>query len=106
MEASASPRKPTVVISCRSAAVAILDVACRSKHSTASSGDMPVPLSITWMRVRPASVTVTDTWSAPASTAFSKSSFTTEAGRWTTSPAAIMSAMFLGRIFSSIYRRE
>ena len=82
--------------------MAILEVAWRSKHSTASSGDMPLPLSMTWMRVRPASVTVTETSSAPASTAFSMSSFTTEAGRWTTSPAAIMSAMFLGSIFSSI----
>jgi hypothetical protein len=84
-----------------------LDVAWRSKHSTASSGDMPQPLSITWMSVRPASVTVTEIWSAPASTAFSMSSFTTEEGRWTTSPAAIMSAMFRGRIFNCmVYRRE
>jgi len=63
---------------------------------------MPQPLSMTWMRVRPASVTVTETCVAPASTEFSMSSFTTEAGRWTTSPAAIMSAMFRGRILSSI----
>src|SRR5206468_12813365 len=35
---------------------------------------------------------------APASSAFSTSSFTTEAGRSTTSPAAIWSATALGRI--------
>ena len=49
----------------------------------------------------------TVTCEAPASMAFSISSFTTEDGRWTTSPAAIMLAMFDGRILSSMcYSRE
>ena len=106
IEASASPLNPKVVMSSRSSAVAIFDVACLSKQSTASSGVMPLPLSITWMRVRPESLMITVIWSAPASTAFSTSSFTTDAGLCTTSPAAIIFAMFPGSILSSIYSRE
>ena len=52
-------------------------------------------------RMRPASVMTTDTLRAPASREFSMSSFTTEAGRWTTSPAAIMLATLPGSILSS-----
>ena len=86
-----------------------MDVAWRSKQSTASTGLMPQPLSMTWMSVRPASVTTTVIWLAPASTAFSISSFTTDEGRWTTSPAAIMLAICAGRIFNlpiRAYSRE
>ena len=90
----------------RSSGVAIFEVAWRSKQSTASSGDIPQPLSMTRMSVRPASVTATDTLSAPASSAFSINSFTTDAGRWTTSPAAIILATFCGSILSSIYSSE
>ena len=84
----------------RSSALAILEVAWRSKQSTASAGLMPQPSSMTWMSVRPASVTTTVTCVAPASTAFSINSFTTDAGRCTTSPAAIMLAICAGRTFS------
>ena len=77
-----------------------MEVACRSKQRTASAALMPQPLSMTCRSVRPASVTTTLTCVAPASTAFSISSFTTDAGRCTTSPAAIMLAICAGRIFN------
>ena len=105
IEANASPLNPKVVMSSRSSAVAIFDVACLSKQSTASSGFIPLPLSMTWIRVRPESLIITEICSAPASTAFSTSSFTTEAGLCTTSPAAIIFAMFPGSILSSILKQ-
>ena len=89
MLARASPRKPIVARASRSSAERSLEVACRSKQSAASSGPMPIPLSSTAMRFRPASLSSTVIREAPASSAFSMSSFTTEAGRCTTSPAAI-----------------
>ena len=89
IEASASPRNPMVFMAKRSSAHDIFDVACRSKHSRASVSDMPQPLSMTVMNVRPASFTMRSTCVAPASIAFSMSSLTTDAGRWMTSPAAI-----------------
>lgn len=46
----------------------------------ASSGDMPQPSSVTRMNSRPPPRSSTVTFRAPASTAFSSSSFTTEAG--------------------------
>ena len=59
----------------------------------ASSGDMPQPSSVTRMYSRAAAAQLHASHSArPASTAFSKSSFTAEAGRSTTSPAAMRSA--------------
>ena len=64
-------------------------VACRSKHRAASPRLMPHPSSITCTSVLPASLRITSREDAPASSAFSRSSFATEAGRWTTSPAAI-----------------
>ena len=60
-------------------------------------GDIPLPSSITWMDVRPASATSTLMCFAPASIAFSTSSLTTEAGRWMTSPAAIWLATLSGK---------
>ena len=106
MEARASPRKPIVVKANRSSALAIFDVACLSKARRASVSDMPLPLSMTWTRVRPPSVTTTCTLVAPASIAFSTSSFTTDAGRCTTSPAAIWFATESGNkcITSFIYQ--
>ena len=89
MAASASPRKPIVPIAARSSAVRSLEVAWRLKAVRASSGAMPQPLSVTRKKVMPPSRISTVTWEAPASTAFSSSSFTTLAGRSTTSPAAI-----------------
>src|SRR5688500_17428252 len=59
---------------------------------------MPLPSSATHMSVRPPSCTVTSTVVAPASSAFSTSSLTTDAGRSTTSPAAIWSATAPGRM--------
>ena len=64
-------------------------VAWRSRASLASSGDMPEPSSVTTIRAAPPPWTSTRTRRAPASTEFSTSSLTTEAGRSTTSPAAI-----------------
>ena len=89
IEARASPRKPMVWSEKRSSALRIFDVAWRSKASRASVADMPLPSSITCMEVFPASTTSTSMRLAPASTAFSTSSFITEAGRCITSPAAI-----------------
>jgi len=52
-------------------------------------GFMPKPSSATLMRERPPFLMVTVTRRASASSAFSTNSFTTDAGRSTTSPAAI-----------------
>ena len=89
MEASASPRNPIVCRLKRSLAWRILEVAWRSKDRRASVSDMPRPLSMTCMEAFPASVTSTFMFVAPASMAFSTSSFMTDAGRCITSPAAI-----------------
>ncbi len=99
IEGSASPRKPSVVNRNRSASVSILLVACRSTERKASSLDMPLPLS--WIRISflPPDSTSIRISSAPASREFSTSSLTTEAGRSTTSPAAILLQRSSGRIF-------
>ena len=96
MAGSASPRKPNVVTPTRSAALVILLVAWRSSASTASSRLMPEPSSLTTIRVFPPCSSSTRTCWAPASMEFSTSSFTTEAGRSTTSPAAIWFATASG----------
>ena len=95
---NASPRKPKLRTPTKSPAERILDVACRASASTASSRDMPEPSSLTRISWRPPSSTAMSMEVAPASSAFSTSSFTTDAGRSTTSPAAIWSATALGRI--------
>ncbi len=92
MEGRASPRKPKVEMESRSSESFSLLVAWRSKASRASSCIMPQPSSVTSMSLRPPASTLTRTRVAPASRAFSSSSFTTEAGRSTTSPAAILLA--------------
>ncbi len=95
---SASPRKPSVAIDSKSSAPLIFDVACRSKASSESSGFMPQPSSVIRIkRLPPDSVSIRID-RAPASSAFSSNSLTTEAGRSTTSPAAILLATFSGRI--------
>ena len=66
-----------------------LEVAWRSKARRASSRTMPWPLSTMRMSLRPPASTSTRMRVAPASSEFSRSSLTTEAGRSTTSPAAI-----------------
>ena len=81
----------------RSSAPAILLVACRSIASRASSGSMPSPSSSTRSDFLPPSSMATAIRRAPASSAFSTSSLTTDAGRSTTSPAAIWFARWSGR---------
>ena len=90
--AKASPRKPRVPILPRSSGVRSLLVAWRRKAVGSSPGAMPQPLSVTRMTPMPPRCISTTTAEAPASMAFSTSSFTTLAGRSTTSPAAIRSA--------------
>src|SRR5439155_1109388 len=89
MLGSASPRKPSVVTQASSSARASLLVAWRAKARSASAAVIPSPSSRTAMRSRPPPARRTSMLRAPASSAFSTSSFTTEAGRSMTSPAAI-----------------
>ena len=96
IEARASPLKPMVCSAKRSLASRIFDVACRSNAMRASLPDIPLPLSITCIDVRPAPLMMTLTCVAPASIEFSTSSLTTEAGRCITSPAAIWFATASG----------
>ena len=89
MAASASPRKPIVATCSRSSSEPILLVAWRFSASGSSSAGMPMPSSSTTMARTPPADSRTLTCVAPASSALSTSSRTTEAGRSTTSPAAI-----------------
>ena len=89
IDGSASPRNPSVRTCARSSKPAIFEVAWRSSASSASSWLMPEPLSRTSISFLPPFSRRTSMTVAPASMAFSTSSFTTEAGRSTTSPAAI-----------------
>src|SRR5439155_276312 len=84
-----SPRKPSVATVGRSSARASLLVAWRAKATSASSAAMPSPSSRTAISSSPPAASRTSTWWAPASSAFSTSSFTTEAGRSITRPAAL-----------------
>ena len=95
----ASPRNPNVAILARSSSPEILLVACRSKASVASCRDMPLPLSITRISFFPPALISMLIRTLPASMAFSTSSLTTEAGRSTTSPAAILFARVSGKTF-------
>ena len=88
IEGSASPRKPSVLISTRLSSVS-LEVACRWTANANSAADMPMPSSVTSMREMPPSRRATAIRVAPASSAFSTSSFTAAAGRSITSPAAM-----------------
>jgi len=88
---SASPRNPKECTHIRSSALRILLVECRKKASGTSSFGIPHPLSVMRIREMPPSLISTVMADAPASMAFSTSSFTTELGRSTTSPAAILS---------------
>ena len=89
IEASASPRKPRLATDSRSSSAAILLVACRVRASARSSLSMPWPLSVTAIRRVPPASSSTTSSVAPASIAFSSSSFRADAGRSMTSPAAI-----------------
>ena len=75
IEGSPSPRKPSVGMVSRSSASLILDVACRSKASIASSRTMPKPLSVTWISSYRLPPRVRGLRVAPASSAFSSNSF-------------------------------
>lgn len=79
----------------RSSSFFTLLVAWRKKAFSTSSRAMPVPLSVTRIYRMPPPWISTVTLVAPASTAFSTSSLTIDAGRSTTSPAAISSATCL-----------
>src|SRR5579885_160264 len=93
MLGSASPRKPSVPMCERSSPPAApsgsLEVAWRSMDRRRSSASMPSPLSSTRMRSMPPLPVAMSMRLAPASSAFSMSSFTALAGRSTTSPAAM-----------------
>ncbi len=89
IEASASPRKPSVAIRSRSVAASILLVACGATARCSSPSGMPEPSSVMRTSSVPPCSRSTPIRPAPASRAFSISSFTTLAGRSTTSPAAI-----------------
>ncbi len=97
IEGRASPRNPKVATFSKSASVEIFDVAWRSRLSRASSADMPDPSSRTRIRSMPPPSTSTSMREAPASRAFSTSSLTADAGRSTTSPAAMRSMTGLSR---------
>src|SRR5882762_2343339 len=85
----------------RSSLLRSLLVACRLTLSSASSRPMPDPSSRIRTRRRPPSCRSISTRFAPASSAFSTSSFTTAAGRSMTSPAAI----WLASVASSRWMR-
>ena len=89
--------KPSVATLSRSSAFLIFEVAWRSKASRASSRTMPQPLSVIWMSFLPPASTWIRMRVAPASSEFSSSSLATDAGRSTTSPAAILLATFSER---------
>ena len=89
--ASASPRNPKVSIKSRSLSCLILLVAWRKKAISTWSLGIPPPLSVTRRKDIPPSLISTVIALAPASIAFSTSSFAILAGLSTTSPAAILS---------------
>ena len=96
IDAKASPRKPRVPIAFKSSARLIFEVACRSNASTASSRVIPSPSSVIFNKRRPPDSTSITMRKAPASIAFSTSSLATDAGRSTTSPAAIRLEIWSG----------
>ena len=88
IDGSASPLNPRKRISNKSSEGS-LDVAKRSTAKVISSGVMPLPLSVTVNAALPPSFKTTSILVAPASKAFSTNSFTADAGRSSTSPAAM-----------------
>ena len=89
MLANASPRKPMLATRCKSSSEAILLVAWRISASGSCSAAMPPPLSRTRSNLIPPPSSCTAISVAPASRLFSSNSFSAEAGRSITSPAAI-----------------
>ena len=98
MLGSASPRNPMLRMRSRSSRVAILLVAWRDSARTSSPEGIPNPSSRTRIRRAPPVSSSTAIVLAPASSAFSTSSLTTDAGRSTTSPAAIWFARTAERV--------
>ena len=90
--ASASPRKPSVAMLSRSSTLVILLVAYRPNAVSTSSAAIPHPSSVMRTDSSPPPLVSMAICPAPASSAFSNSSFTAEAGLSTTSPAAILAA--------------
>ena len=86
---NASPRNPRLETVIKSSAQVILLVEWRKNASFISSFGIPIPLSVIRINPIPPSLISTVIAVAFASIAFSINSFTTEAGRSTTSPAAI-----------------
>ena len=102
IDGKASPRNPRVAT--RSSAPSSptklsgnFDVACRSSASAIPSRSIPHPSSITSMPSSPPPASRTTIRPAPASIAFSTSSFNADAGRSTTSPAAMRLTSVSGR---------
>ena len=89
----ASPLNPKVSIESKSDSVYILLVECLSKATSTSSDSIPLPLSDTMIEFIPPEEVEINILSAPASREFSTNSFTTDAGRSITSPAAIKAAI-------------
>ena len=89
MLGSASPRKPSVRTDSRSSMRPILLVAWRASASGSSAAAMPAPSSRTRTSSAPPPSTSISIEREPASRLFSTSSLITDAGRSTTSPAAI-----------------
>ena len=88
---NASPRNPRLFTLCKSSALVILLVAWRRNAWRTCDASIPLPLSVIRIKEIPPSLISTVIAKAPASMAFSTSSFTTLEGRSTTSPAAILS---------------
>ena len=97
--ARASPLNPSVKIPSRSSAFFILLVACLRIATGRSSFEIPHPLSVTRIYVTPPFCISTVIVFAPESIAFSKSSFITDEGLSTTSPAAIRLATAKDKTF-------
>ena len=107
IDGSASPRKPRLRMRSRSSSGS-LEVQWRSTASDSSSRVMPMPSSLTAIRLCPPATSATSMRVASASIAFSTSSFTAAAGRSTTSPAAMRLTIMDGswRIIAAIVRLE
>ena len=110
MAARASPRKPSVPMDSRPRSSCSLLVAWRKNATPASSALIPQPSSVMRMSSAPPPENSTVIFRAPASMAFSKSSLTADAGRSTTSPAAMRSAtwgesmLILGMVHLVVFR--
>ena len=96
IDGRASPRNPRVA-TWSMASSGSFEVACRSSASAISAGAMPQPSSATSIRPMPPAARATAIRVAPASMAFSTSSFNALAGLSTTSPAAMRLTTCSGR---------